>query len=97
MLATRPRGHDHEGREPSQAGGLRLAGLFSRYAGGGKLRTSHDSNDVAEQANPPVIMARVRAHGTLATREATAEDVAVTVMLGESERLLRGPIVSASL
>ena len=65
MLATRPRGHDHEGREPSQAGGLRLAGLFSRYAGGGKLRTSHDSNDVAEQANPPVIMARVRAHGTL--------------------------------
>lgn len=70
--------------------------VLSKSAGGGMLRTSHDIHDVAELNDCLVVMADGRAEDVRKTREATADDVLAMIILGESESVLPGPIVSSS-
>jgi ABC-type sugar transport system ATPase subunit len=59
------------------------------------LRTSHDIHDVAELNDCLVVMADGRAEDVRKTREATADELAM-IILGESESVLPGLIVSSS-
>ncbi len=65
----------------------------SRSGGAGKLHGSHDILDVRELTGRVVAVADGRAGRRRGTREATADDVAAMIILGQSETVLPAGVV----